>query len=238
MVPMKVRGSLAARCVVALACVTGAAAATAEDTPAKMKTYWMVFLRRPAGATADAKGSDDARVAHAALLEKLRRSRECVIEGEFQDDQELRALAVLEVPDEKAARARFAEDPLVTSGALAMDVRPWMGPVDYFRPTAEPRQADRLVFGFLARGPNRSQTKEEAEKLQEGHLAYMGELHKQGKLVMAGPFLDDQDIRGVVVYRVAGVPEAQALAAGDPSVKAGRLVIVARPWTTWKGILP
>ena len=43
--------------------------------------------------------------------------------------------------------------------------------------------------------------------------------------------------RGIVVYRVKDVAEAQALAADDPAVKAGRLVLEAYPWMTFKGIL-
>jgi len=80
-------------------------------------------------------------------------------------------------------------------------------------------------------------TMEQRQELQKGHLAYMAELNKQGKLVMAGPFMEDGDWRGIVVYRVGSVAEAQALAANDPSVKAGRLAIEARSWTTLKGIL-
>jgi hypothetical protein len=44
-------------------------------------------------------------------------------------------------------------------------------------------------------------------------------------------------MRGIVLYRVATVDEAKQLAAGDPAVKAGRLVIDARPWMTFKGML-
>jgi hypothetical protein len=36
---------------------------------------------------------------------------------------------------------------------------------------------------------------------------------------------------------VKSVEEAKQLAAQDPAVKAGRLVIDARPWMTFKGIL-
>lgn len=65
----------------------------------------------------------------------------------------------------------------------------------------------------------------------------MDGLHQQGKLIMAGPFLDDSDRRGVVVYRVGSVEEARELGAGDPAVKAGRLMIDVHPWMTFKGIL-
>jgi uncharacterized protein len=93
------------------------------------------------------------------------------------------------------------------------------------------------VLGFLVRGSNTSQDKAAAEEIQKGHLAYMDSLHKQGKLVMAGPFADSGNARGVVVYRVKDVAEAKALAAEDPAVKAGRLVLEAYPWMTFKGIL-
>jgi len=62
-------------------------------------------------------------------------------------------------------------------------------------------------------------------------------LHAQGKLVAAGPFLDDTSPRGLVIYRVKDVASAQALAAEDPAVKAGWLVLDAYPWLTLKGIL-
>jgi len=54
---------------------------------------------------------------------------------------------------------------------------------------------------------------------------------------MAGPFADNASARGIVVYRVRDVAEAKALAAEDPAVKAGRLVLEAYPWMTFKGIL-
>ena len=88
------------------------------------------------------------------------------------------------------------------------------------------------------RGPKRTpETTPATEEIQRGHLAYMTALHEQGKLVAAGPFLDDSDVRGIVVSRVTTVDEARQLAAGDPAVKAGRLVLDARPWMTLKGIL-
>jgi uncharacterized protein YciI len=88
------------------------------------------------------------------------------------------------------------------------------------------------------RGTNRIQLPaEESQKIQKGHLDYMGELHQQGKLIAAGPFLENSDMRGIVIYRVATIEEAKRLAADDPAVKVGRLVIDARPWMTFKGML-
>jgi hypothetical protein len=49
--------------------------------------------------------------------------------------------------------------------------------------------------------------------------------------------MDDTPSRGIVIYRVDTVAQAQELAAGDPAVKAGRLKLEARPWMTFKGML-
>lgn len=136
----------------------------------------------------------------------------------------------------------FADDPFVKAGVMVAEVRPWMGPKEWFHAPAgydvtNPANLDRLVLGFLVRGPNTTQDKAAAAEIQKGHLAYMDSLHKQGKLVMAGPFMDNAPARGIVVYRVKDVAEAKALAADDPAVKAGRLVIEAYPWMTFRGIL-
>jgi uncharacterized protein YciI len=212
------------------------------DPALQMMTYQMVFLRHASAKEPDGPEARKRQGEHLALLAKLNRERVNVIYGPFTDDADPRGLCVMDVPDAAAAKARLADDPFVKAGSVTLEVKPWMGPRGWFAvpPTTDvtqPGALEPLVFGVLVRGPNRSQGKQEAAELQRGHLAYMDSLHKQGKLVMAGPFLDDSDWRGVVVYRVATVEDARALAAGDPAVKAGRLAIEVRPWMTLRGIL-
>lgn len=214
----------------------------AADAPLKMKTYQMVFLRQGSAPEPTGPDADKLQAAHLAYLTGLLEKRVNLLFGPFTDTADPRGLLVLDVPDAEAARAALAADPHVASGHLTVEVRPWMGPDGWFHPPADtnvahPEALEQLVFGILKRGPNRSQSPAEAQELQKGHLAYMDGLHKAGKLIMAGPFLEEGDWRGVVVYRVATVDEARALAAGDPMVKAGRLVVDARPWMTFRGIL-
>ncbi|MAT40120.1 MAG: hypothetical protein CL946_11010 [Ectothiorhodospiraceae bacterium] len=90
-------------------------------------------------------------------------------------------------------------------------------------------------MGFLKRGPERSQDSTEAMKIQKQHLLHMQRLHKEGKLVMAGPFMDDGDIRGIVVYDVESLEEAVRLTEQDPAVKAGRLTVEVHPWWAERG---
>lgn len=47
---------------------------------------------------------------------------------------------------------------------------------------------------------------------------------------MAGPFMDDGDIRGIYIFNVKTIEEAQALTETDPAIKAGRLIMELHPW--------
>jgi len=215
-----------------------------QEAPLEMMTYQMVFLRKGPGAEPAAADAQKMQDAHLANLAALNRKRINLVYGPVLDGGDLRGIAILDIPSADEAKRAFENDPFVKSGAMVAEVRPWMGPKNWFSPPAtqqldhpSPQDLEPLVLGFLVRAPNRPQDGANAEEIQKGHLAYMEGLHKQGKLVAAGPFLDDAPSRGLVIYRVANVDEAKALAAGDPAVKAGRLTLEAHPWMTFKGIL-
>lgn len=88
---------------------------------------------------------------------------------------------------------------------------------------------------FLKKGPHRDQDSATVAKIQEGHLAYLGSLYKQGKIDLNGPFMEDGDIRGISVYNVGSAEEALKLASEDPAVKSGRLVVEVHPWYSLQG---
>ena len=93
-------------------------------------------------------------------------------------------------------------------------------------------------FGMLMRGPKWSpEGTPERLELHKQHLAHMAKMHKEGRLLIAGPLLDEGTIRGLVVYKAASIEEARAFAEADPAVQAGRLKIEMHPWMLQKGIL-
>ena len=211
-----------------------------QDAPLEMMTYQLVLLKK--GPSAPPTAAGEMQREHLAQLAELNRKRIALIYGPVLADADIRGIALLAVATADEAMAHFAHDPFVKAGVMVPEVRQWMGPKGWFAvplsyDVNDDANLEPLIFGFLVRGPNTTQDKATAEALQKEHLAYMDGLHKQGKLVMAGPLAGNGAARGVVVYRVKDVAAAQALAAEDPAVKAGRLVLDAYPWMTFKGIL-
>jgi uncharacterized protein len=86
------------------------------------------------------------------------------------------------------------------------------------------------VMALLKAGPNRDRSREEAQRLQAAHRANINRLAAEGKLVLAGPFADDGVLRGIYVFDVPTVAEAEALTRTDPAIQAGQLVMELHPW--------
>ena len=78
-------------------------------------------------------------------------------------------------------------------------------------------------------------TEEEADTLQDAHLAHLAALHEAGHLVAAGP-LRDERLRGLSVFRV-DAERARKLAEQDPAVRAGRFSIELIPWMVPAGAI-
>ena len=88
----------------------------------------------------------------------------------------------------------------------------------------------QYVMALLKRGPNRDRSKEETDKLQRAHLDNIGKLAEEGKLVLAGPFITEGDLRGIYIFDVKTEEEARVLVKTDPAIQAGSLVMELIPW--------
>ncbi len=94
-----------------------------------------------------------------------------------------------------------------------------------------------LWFVMLVKGNNRTQDSVTAAKIQEGHLANIGKLAKEGKIIAAGPFLDDTNWRGIFIMKCRDQKECEELLKSDPAVATGRLGYEIHPWMTGKNCL-
>ena len=90
---------------------------------------------------------------------------------------------------------------------------------------------------MLTKGANRSQDSATAMRLQEGHMANITKMADEGKLLVAGPFLEDANWRGIFILKCESKEEAEQLIKQDPAIAAGRLAYEIHPWMTGKNCL-
>jgi uncharacterized protein YciI len=88
----------------------------------------------------------------------------------------------------------------------------------------------KYVMAFLKDGPTRLQDSAARVQLQMAHLKNISRLAAEGKLVVAGPFLDDQPVRGIFIFNVETLEEAKKLSETDPAIKAGTLIMELHPF--------
>ena len=86
------------------------------------------------------------------------------------------------------------------------------------------------VFAFLKKGPNRNFSPKEAAKLQQAHLKNITRLAEKNKLVLAGPYFGDGEIRGIYIFNVDDLDSAKALTETDPAIRAGSLEMELHKW--------
>lgn len=102
---------------------------------------------------------------------------------------------------------------------------------------ADPYGMRKYVMAFLKIGSNRSQDSVEAARLQAAHMANIGKMVEAGKLTLAGPFFGDGDLRGIYIFNVASIEEAEALTNSDPAIQAGSLVMELKEWYGSAGLM-
>jgi uncharacterized protein YciI len=222
-----------------LTCLMSVASALAQQKPEyDMGKMQMLFLDQlPEWKTGDR--DDEIRKEHRAYVEGLTTNGKLALWGEVTSEGGLREIGVVKTESIEEARAMTQLFPAVKVGMLAADVLTWYAARNLVKPAQAPLTRSGYVFGLLVRGPKstREQT-EETKRIQEGHMANINRLAETGKLVLAGPFVDGGDRRGVFIFKVDSLSEAQALTDTDPAVIAGRLRIVLYQWSVPKGMLP
>jgi len=115
---------------------------------------------------------------------------------------------------------------LLLSGALAAQT-----PTQPQQNPNIPKGMKQYFFGFLVKGEKWAQTlpKEELDRLMQQHLAYIRSQAEAGKYALAGPFLDNDRIRGIAIINAASAEEARNIASGDPMVQSGRMAVEIHP---------
>jgi uncharacterized protein len=93
-------------------------------------------------------------------------------------------------------------------------------------------QFDRHTLVLLVRPPDAPElSEEEADELQDRHLAFRADLRDRGVIVAGGPLLDQDNerLRGISIMSV-DAETARRLSEEDPAVQAGRLAVQVMTW--------
>jgi uncharacterized protein YciI len=208
----------------------------------KLVQFQMAIMKKgPKWDTTKADARDAIVRQHLANVVSLLDSGKAVIAGPFGDDTDLAGIFILRAASIDEAKSWIDADPAVKAGFMVGEMHPWWSEDIFKKGSTAPLKFEQTYFGFLKRGPNRKPgdgDTPEIQELQKAHIANIVRLANMKKLVVAGPFGDDGELRGIFVFRVASLKEAQDLSATDPMIKIDRLRIELHTWNVPAGFLP
>ncbi len=213
----------------------------AQEPQHRLVQFQMAIMKKgPEWVSTKEPERKQIRQQHLANVLSLLDSGKAVITGPFDDDTDLAGIFILRASSTAEAKSWVDADPAVKAGLMVPEMHPWWSE-DVFKKANSPLKLNPVYFAFLKRGPNRKEGDDknpEIQELQKAHIANIQRLAAMKKLLVAGPFGDNSDLRGIFVFRVGSLEEAQSLCATDPMVKAGRLVVELHPWQIPEGVLP
>ncbi len=213
----------------------------AQEPQHRLVQFQMAIMKKgPEWVSTKEPERKQIRQQHLANVLSLLDSGKAVITGPFDDDTDLAGIFILRASSTAEAKSWVDADPAVKAGLMVPEMHPWWSE-DVFKKANSPLKLNPVYFAFLKRGPNRKEGDDknpEIQELQKAHIANIQRLAAMKKLLVAGPFGDNGDLRGIFVFRVGSLEEAQSLCATDPMVKAGRLVVELHPWQIPEGVLP
>lgn len=163
-----------------------------------------------------------------------------VLAGPIRDEDDLAGISILRANSAEQAKDWVNNDPAIKAGLFIAEMHPWWSE-DIFKKANMPLKMTTVYLGFLKKGPNRKEgdgNNPEIQELQKAHLANINRLAETKKLIAAGPFGDNGELRGIFVFRVGSLKEAQELAATDPMIKIDRLRLELHPWNVPEGVIP
>lgn len=228
-------GPLLAVLFVAVAAV--APAQEKNEPQHKLIEFHMALLKR--GPKYSASGMPkDLQSEHVANVIALLESGKAVIAGPLADNSDIAGVFVFRAKSAEEARVWAESDPAVKAGFFSAEMHPWWSE-DVMKKPSSPIKLTTAYLALLTRGAKWTPEKTPAtEELQRAHMANIIRLAEMKKLVVAGPFGDNGQLRGIFVFKVASIDEARALTETDPAVQAGRLAIDIHPWLVPEGVLP
>ncbi|WP_276875877.1 YciI family protein [Chryseobacterium joostei] len=85
---------------------------------------------------------------------------------------------------------------------------------------------------MLTTGSAKIEDKTQMSTLMKGHMTNIGKLANEGKIIVAGPFLEKnkENYRGMFIFNTKSKEEAEQWVKTDPAVQAGVFSYEIFPW--------
>src|SRR5262245_31682696 len=183
---------------------------------------------------------------HMANISKMAQAGKLFAAGPMLDNGDLRGIFIFRAASVDEAKALAAEDPAIKAERLKLEILPWFGSKGIGVKAMEEHKKDpklgwtmkKYHLAILKRGPQTTQPSAESQMIQLEHLWNTRRMMDEGKMLAAGPFMKDGDLRGIFVLNTESAEEAKAWAETDPLVKAGRMIVEIHPWLVAKEVWP
>jgi uncharacterized protein len=246
--PMHFRFLLAA--IVAPLLLLAVAVTRAAETPKPgpaapgaapvLEDYWWMFFAPGENQTPLEKAeAEKMQAGHLANMDRLFAQKKLVMAGPLGRNPKWRGVVVLTLKSREEVLAAFADDPFVKAGRLKVEAYRWRTLKGSFGRPAEPQKMGRYHLVALKKGPKFTDAESEAlTRDQQAHLKHIFAMRDAGDLLLAGPFQDAGDLRGIFVFKNLDEKRIEALIAADPHIISGRMVAERLPFFTAEGVLP
>ena len=205
----------------------------------KLIEFQMAILKRgPKWTPNFAKDAPATQKQHVDYVQSLLQSGKAVIAGPIRDESNFVGVYILRAKSAEEAKSWVMADPAIIAEYFVPELHPWWSE-DVMKKPVTPLKLTTAYLAFLVRGEKWTpQQTPQTEEIQKGHMANIHRLADMKKLVVAGPFGDNGNLRGIFVFRVDSLEEARTLTMTDPAIQAGRLALDLHPWLVPEGILP
>ena len=213
----------------------------AQKVETKLVKFQMAIMNRGAKwDSTDQQQKNTVLHQHLRNIVSLLQSGKLVIAGPFEDNSDPVGIFIFRASSTEEAKSWVDADPAVKAGLMTPEMHPWFSE-DSFKKAEMPLRLETVYLAFLKKGANRKEGDDnnpEIQELQKQHIANIKAMAEAKKLIAAGPFGAAGDLRGIFVFRVDSLKEAQDLCAADPMVKVDRLRVDLHPWQVPVGVLP
>jgi uncharacterized protein YciI len=95
----------------------------------------------------------------------------------------------------------------------------------------------QYVFVLLKTGPTPVPEGEERKAMFAGHMANIGRLADEGKLVMAGPLDKVDGWRGLYIFAETDIEAVKKMVATDPVIIKGEMIAEYHKWFGSAGVM-